>query len=79
MSEDNSNYPPGTWDADPDAPWNAPEAWVGMTCAKCRYFGYVNSSPRVTFCGYAALEEDELRCLDPVKADDAACEEFDAW
>ena len=27
-----SNYPPGTWEGDPRAPWNAPDAPACPTC-----------------------------------------------
>ena len=30
-----SNYPPSTYDADPSAPWNAPEPWEGRSCGDC--------------------------------------------
>lgn len=31
------NLPPGCFEGDPRAPWNAPEPWVGRTCGECRH------------------------------------------
>lgn len=36
LADITGNYPPGTWDADPRAPWNEPEPWEGRTCGECR-------------------------------------------
>lgn len=36
LADATGNYPPGTWDADPRAPWNEPEPWEGRTCGECR-------------------------------------------
>lgn len=36
LADITGNYPPGTWDADPRAPWNEPDPWEGRSCGECR-------------------------------------------
>ena len=37
LADVTGNYPPGTWDADPSAPWNEPDPWEGRTCGEGRH------------------------------------------
>lgn len=62
-----NNYPPGTYEGDPLAPWNAPEA-EPLTCACCGYEAWRDEADGddCPECGEGTLEE-------PVEAEPCRC------
>ena len=70
-----SNYPPGTWEGDPRAPWNEPDPWEGRTCGECR-FGSYSSDRSIFVCTFQVLEHGsgEVELIEP---EAAACEAFE--
>lgn len=64
LADVTGNYPPGTWNADPRAPWNEPDPWAGRSCGECascvacRLLG--GSEVRV-----CAADVDQLEEVDP--------------
>lgn len=72
LADVTGNYPPGTWDADPRAPWNPPDPWDGRTCSECAFFARLDGS------GVCAQEpmEGAGHELHRAGGRDAACEAF---
>lgn len=69
------NLPPGCFEDDPGAPWNAPDPWEGRTCGECR-----------SCCGLTLLDGAEAKActsdgcvLVEVDPDAPACEGFEEW
>lgn len=72
MSDEYSNLPPGTFDGDPAAPWNAGDARDGETCSTCEF-----SVGVVDACGDVVLYACDFdRPLYAIDGTDDACE---AW
>lgn len=67
------NYPAGTWDGDPYAPWNQPEPWEGKTCEDCSL--QANLGAR-TICLYEPMRAN-IAEISEVEPDDPACEAFE--
>lgn len=67
------NLPPGCFEGDPRAPWNAPDPWEGRRCGECR-----KCRPCRMLAGDATdvcVEDDgDLAEVDP---DGPACEAFE--
>ena len=73
----NSNYPPGTWEGDPAAPWNEPrDPWEGRTCGECRMLVRVRGTRGTCVCRMDVDEADWV--VDPTRPNAAACEAFEA-
>jgi hypothetical protein len=70
---DNSNYPPGTWEGDPRAPWNQPDPWEGRTCGECSLTGKLDCG---LVCLYGPLRDNDT-AIDVVEPDAEACEGFE--
>lgn len=66
------NYPDGTWDGDPRAPWNASDPWEGRECGECRYCVMVKD---VFVCLFEACENGDPE-IEIVHPRDCACESF---
>ena len=67
------NLPPGLHEADPRAPWTAPEPWEGRSCWECR---------RCLFCDLLDGRSVRVCTADPyeiVQVDELApaCESFE--
>lgn len=46
-----SNYPDGTWECDPRAPWNRQEPWETKACGSCKWLApALVRGERVTVC-----------------------------
>ena len=70
-----NNYPPGTWEGDPFAPWNEADPWEGHECRECVYCVHVPGAHKEACVARAVLDSE---CgLDFVNEDDAACEVFE--
>ena len=73
LSDVTGNYPPGTWDADPRAPWNEPEPWEGRTCGECAHCGrIVGSAGRDT-----RVCCEDLGDVEEVDPGEPACDRFE--
>lgn len=71
------NLPPGCFESDPRAPWNAPNPWEGRECRECRFFGSVSGGPlTATICAYDAMT-GEGPDVEAVAGYDGACECFE--
>ncbi len=73
LADVTGNYPPGTWDADPRAPWNEPDSWVGRACCECARFGQVVGSCGEVLESWCELD-GERREVGPTRP---ACEWFE--
>lgn len=73
LSDVTGNYPPGTWDADPRAPWNEPDPWVGRACGECRRCVPCRllGGDEVSVC---ASDVDQLEEVDPEQPADECFE-----
>lgn len=67
------NLPPGCHEADPNAPWNRPDAWVGMACNDCRFMKRVNMHRG----GFAFVCAEDVDDLCEVLPGQTACELFE--
>ena len=67
------NLPPGCFEGDPRAPWNAHDPWVGRTCGECEHCRRCSlaDGSAVSVC------TADLGCLEEVDPDDDACEGFE--
>lgn len=67
------NLPPGCFEGDPDAPWNAPDPWEGRKCGECRHCSDCRmldkTTAKVCACDGCDLEE--------IAPDSPACEGFE--
>ena len=67
------NLPPGCFEGDPNAPWNAPDPWEDRKCGACRHGSDCRmldkTTAKVCTCDGCDLEE-----IDP---DGPACEGFE--
>lgn len=68
-----SNYPPGTYQADPRAPWNAPDSWEGAMCRDCKH---LKEASTVTGSKTYICTQD-LDDLFEVSSRSRACEGFE--
>lgn len=68
------NLPPGCFEDDPRAPWNAPDPWEGRTCGECHYCKplVMLDGARPSVC--AMDENDDVYEVEP---NDPACEGFE--
>lgn len=69
-----SNYPPGTYQADPNAPWNVPDPWVGQVCGDCKHFKPVCTIGQGRLFVCTVEGQDELM---EVCSGETACEYFE--
>lgn len=74
LADITGNYPPGTWDADPRAPWNEPEPWEGRECGECRHCRPLRMLDGELTSACATDENDDVYEVDP---HEPACEGFE--
>lgn len=72
---DYSNFPPGVSGTEPEIV-GGPGPWEGRTCSECRYFRRVLRQDGTEFD--ICLESDTNGWMYEYKADDYACEGFEA-
>lgn len=68
-----SNLPDDTYAADPRAPWNQPDPWVGHTCGDCKNFKTVTLMDKSSIC----VCVEDIDNLYQVFEDEEACEYFE--
>lgn len=68
------NLPPGCFEGDPRAPWNAPDPWEGRTCGECRFCkeAAMRGGAKATVC---ACDIDGIEEIDPARAAEECFEE----
>lgn len=67
------NLPPGCFEGDPMAPWNAPDPWEGRKCGECRNCSDCRMLDKTT-AKVCTCDECDLEEVDP---DSPACEGFE--
>ena len=78
MSDEYSNFPPGTFGGDPMAPWNEGDGDgqdVGMWCGNCRFFCAIwpEDASRRDALGYACARDAAYGDLFEVSDDSEPC------
>ena len=67
------NLPPGCFEDDPRAPWNAPDPWEGRKCGECRNCSECKllDGTEVKVCASDGCD------LEEIEPDAPACEGFE--
>lgn len=69
------NLPPGCFEDDPRAPWNAPDPWEGRKCCECRFCSRCRllDGTEVKVCASDGCD------LEEIEPDAPACEGFEDY
>lgn len=69
------NLPPGCFEDDPRAPWNAPDPWEGRKCGECRFCSRCRllDGTEVKVCASDVCD------LEEIEPDAPACEGFEDY
>lgn len=69
------NLPPGCFEDDPRAPWNAPDPWEGRKCGECRFCSRCRllDGTEVKVCASDGCD------LEETEPDAPACEGFEDY
>ncbi|NGM17735.1 hypothetical protein GMI70_06985 [Eggerthellaceae bacterium zg-893] len=70
------NLPPGCFEGDPNAPWNAPDPLEGRKCGDCRYFGQLPIRHEGGVCLFEAMDEN-VAAVSLADGRGCACEAFE--